>query len=260
MTEILEAESLRLRGDIDKIYSFIELYALFNLKRLKKVSEDVYAVTPEVAIEGLKLIERPLTNMLSIMDERIKPLIDVLKEMDFKAYDDVTKSEREKIAVRLRKSEKTIRTYFNYLEARGLVSSDNKRPKTFTLLYPIREIEQKLNGILAKFESADVLIEKMRKEAQEWLSSVLEIGNEGEADIVYPFRKFPISNHKLSEGKVSLSENSSIGWQNEKLPILRGLYECPFCNNPAFFGSEEDLALHIARVHLERKGVKKNES
>ena len=283
LTEFLDSENLRIRADIDKIHAFIELYGLFNIKRLQRIDcSRVYAVTPEVAVEGLKLIEKPLSNMLSMMDERIKPLIEALKDMDFKAQDDITKSERERIAVRLGKSEKTIRSYFNYLETRGLVSSDNKRPKTYTLLYPIKQIEEKLSGVSAKFESANILIQKMREEAQKWLNSILEIGtpedihiqnnniktdDSNHSKINYAPSKqneinispeLPISNNVISENEASLEKKASEDWQNEKLPIFQrdGLYQCPDCKKPVFFGSKEDLQIHIEKMH----GSDKNDS
>jgi len=39
----------------------------------------------------------------------------------------------------------------------------------------VSEIEGKLGGILAKTKSADILIDKMVKETQEWLRTVSEI-------------------------------------------------------------------------------------
>lgn len=43
-------------------------------------------------------------------------------------------------------------------------------------LYPIKQIEEKLSGVSAKFESANILIQKMREEVQKWLNSILEVG------------------------------------------------------------------------------------
>jgi len=259
LTEFLDAESLRLRADIDKLHTFVELYALFNLKRLQKINDEVYAVTPEVAIEALKLIEKPLTNMLSLMDERLKPLIDVLKEMEFKAYNVITKDDREKIAVKLGKSEKTVRDYLNYLESRGLVSSDSKKPKTYTLLYKLEEIEAKLSRISAKLQSADSLMEKMREEAQNWLNSRLEIKSLEDTDTYKPVGDTyvstslgnPISNSVINKNKASLETSSSKDWRNEKSPIpqVDGLFRCPYCEKPTFFGARNDLALHVKKVH-----------
>jgi len=278
LTDFLDAESLRLRSDIDKVHTFVELYALFNLKRLQKITNEVYAVTPEIAIEALKLIEKPLTNMLSLMDERLKPLIEKLKEMQFKAYDTITKDDREKIAVQLGKSEKTIRDYLNYLENRGLVGGDNKKPKSHTLLYKLEDIEAKLSGISAKLESADSLMEKMREEARKWLNPQLEIPTS--ENVIYKTQEkckndipnmpkgisdmhkkhetasiynssytVPISNPEITEKQPSLNEKTSENWQNEESPIF---YKCPICEakgKRVFFGSQYDLELHKMRVH-----------
>jgi hypothetical protein len=194
LAEVLTSKVLRVRGDIDKLYNFIELYGLFNLKRLMKVKEDVYAVTPEIAIEALKIVLEPLANMLGGADERVKPLINALKEVETvkDEYDEegrkrevletyvhagavIDKTVREQLAVKLGKSEKTVRAYLNYLEEKGFLSSDNKKPKTFTLLYPLSEVEKRLLEASAISESADNLHDKLAKEAQKWLKTRLEI-------------------------------------------------------------------------------------
>jgi len=193
LTEVLGSKNLRVRGDVDKLYTFIELYGLFNLKRLQKLTEDVYALTPEVAIEALKIIEKPLTNMLGKMDERVKPMLEALKEIlaveerltdEGQTYEEpikydvkgaeIDKKVREQIAIRLGKSERTVRELLNYLEACGYASSDQKKPKTYTLLYNVEDIEAKIIGVSAISKTADLLMEKMRKEAQNWLKTGLE--------------------------------------------------------------------------------------
>jgi hypothetical protein len=82
---------------------------------------------------------------------------------------------REQIAVKTKRSERTVREFFSFLENSGYVSGDQKKPKTYTLLYDIKEIEDKLIGISAKFKSADILMDKMTKEGQEWFRTRLEI-------------------------------------------------------------------------------------
>lgn len=47
------------------------------------------------------------------------------------------------------------------------MSSDGKKPKAFTLLYDVSDIERKLSGLLAKTKSADILISEMEKETQD---------------------------------------------------------------------------------------------
>ncbi|MGB9694041.1 MAG: hypothetical protein ACPLYF_04290, partial [Fervidobacterium sp.] len=124
LAETLTSKVLRTRGDIDKIFSFVELYALLNVKRLWKLKDGVYAVTPEVGIEALRLLEEPLANMLGGGDKRIGPLLKVMKELGLKESDEINKDIRETIAVKLSKSEETIRIYLNFLEKKGFLSSD----------------------------------------------------------------------------------------------------------------------------------------
>lgn len=172
LADVLNPKELRVRGDVDKLYSFIELYALLNLRRLWKVKDEVYAVTPEVAVEALKIAEKPLANMLGGGDERIKPLLQALKDLRLERDSMIDKAKREEMAVKLGKSEVTVRLYLNFLEKRGILSSDNKKPKTYTLLYSLKEVEEKVceSPLISKIN--DDLCIKMEKEAQNWLNSL----------------------------------------------------------------------------------------
>jgi hypothetical protein len=193
LLDILGDEALRVRGDIDKLLTFVKLYGSMNLKRLQKIKDNIYILSPEVAVEALKIALEPLATMLTKIDKRTRQVFDVLKKIvDVKErhsesgglveveirYDhksaQIDKSVRERIAVETKKSERTIRDFFSQLEASGYVGGDSKKPKTFTLLYDVVEMEKKITGILAKNESADNLIIEMRKEAQEWLRTRLE--------------------------------------------------------------------------------------
>ena len=172
VADILKSESLRVRGDIDKVYTFIELYGLFNLRRLQKIRDEVYAVTPDVALEAIKIAEKPLISMLGSGDERVKPLLQALRDLGLKAFDVIDKGIREQMAVKLGKSEETVRLYLNLLEKRGVLSSDNKKPKTYTLLYPLQDVEQKLCEKSLILKVSDDLHDKMVEEARKWLDSL----------------------------------------------------------------------------------------
>jgi len=172
---------LRLRGDIDKVYTFVKLYGLFNLKRLKKVNENVYAVTPEVAIEALKLIQKIVAQMLTKIESRtekvLKALIELQKEMPGEAVSAegviIDKKLREKLAVRLGRAETTIRHYFNALENTGepYISSDGKKPKSYTLLQDAEDVLKKLGQKSLVLHSYDDLMSKMEKETSEVVKS-----------------------------------------------------------------------------------------
>jgi hypothetical protein len=234
LTEILNMKNLRVRGDYSKILVFIKLYAFLNQNRLPKIQIEkgkTVFVTPSLCIEALRAIEKPLVSMTSNLEERTRKLIDVFKELGFDIKDTILgKTEREKISVRLGKSEKTIRTYLNEWESVGYCSSDGKKPKTFTLLYGIEEIEVKTSGISAKLESANDLVNKMKEEALKWFNSLSEIGNlwveiNRETfltpyQIDLPIPKLPISNTELSNYKPFIEELPSNNRQIKQLPIL----------------------------------------
>lgn len=175
LTEVLGYDVLRVRGDLDKIYAFVELYGLLNLKRLQKLKDDVYALTPQVCMEALQIVMKPLANMISRMDERSVKILSVLKELKLdKSQDVISKVERDRIAVKSGKSERVVRRFLNFLENSGFLSSDNKKPKSYTLLYSVESIEAKLSGILDKLQMSNLLMGKMVKEAQNMLKTVLD--------------------------------------------------------------------------------------
>jgi len=302
LSKLLGYNVLRIRGDLDKLFVFVKLYAAFNIKRLVKLKEGVYAVTPEVCIEALQVIGKPLTNMLASLDERVKSLIAALKELrDIKeenyveqngeeqkyetevrfdkAGSEITKKAREQIATKIGKSERTVRRFFESLENAGYVSSDQKKPKTYTLLYDVEEIEEKLKGILDICSLSKDLHDKLEKEAQNWLKNILD--NQTFLDTNSNL-KFTVNCEKL--GKIASTEerlsNSISGlnqanfkekglenWTNVKCPTCqgekaveqpklveapKGLLRCEFCagqGKPMFFATKHDLELHIKAFH-----------
>jgi len=304
LTEVLGYDVLRVRGDLDKIYAFVELYGLFNLKRLQKLKGDVYALTPEVCIEALQIVMKPLANMISRMDDRTTQILATLKELEISnSQDAITKSDREKIAVHLGKSENTVLKFLNFLEHSGFLSGDGKKPKTHTLLYSIEKIEVNLAGISGKLESPDVLMDKMVEEAQDMLKTVScnkilrdtylikentmpQKNDLGKPNIEFysmvkntnksPFHRKTMHDPDLSVNHTPLTKTTLENRGNKKRPILQKekekqpslirkregnkittktkepMFICPICEKhgkPIFFVSEQDLKLHIQRLH-----------
>jgi DNA-binding transcriptional ArsR family regulator len=106
------------------------------------------------------------------------PLIEELKTRRYVAGDKIDKGIRDELAVKLKKSERTIRAWLEVLEERGYVSSQEgeRRTKVYTLLYNPEKIEAEIAESSAIFKIADDLVLKMQKEAQNELFSKLEIG------------------------------------------------------------------------------------
>lgn len=266
ISEVLGSKVLRVRGDVDKLYTFIELYGLYNLKRLQKLKENIYALTPEICVEALQIVMKPLANMLSKIDERTKAIFDALKEIKdveerqvgdgevevetkySQKGSEITKKIRDKIAVKIGKSERIVRRFLNSLDNSGFVSSDQKKPKTYTLLYDVDAIEQKLSGILDKLRTSNLLMDKMREEAQEWLrigldnkilrdtylikeNTMPQKTDLGKPNIEFypmgkntnktPYQKKKLTNPDLDISKASLPETTPKDWTNQKRPILQ---------------------------------------
>jgi len=299
LSKLLGYNVLRIRGDLDKLFVFVKLYAAFNLKRLVKVKDDVYIVTPEVCMEALHIIGKPLTNMLASLDERVKGILQALKELKDvkeetyieedgerqqhevevrfdKRGSEITKKVREQIATRIGKSERTVRRFFDSLEAAGYASCDQKKPKTYTLLYDVEEIEEKLKGILDISKLSKDLYDKLEKEARNWLentldnqsfldiNSKLKITVNCEKPVENVSREERLSNPVFGIKQASFEERGLENWTTVECPTCRGekqskeeqkpagLLECRFCRDvgkPIFFATEHDLKVHILRLH-----------
>jgi DNA-binding transcriptional ArsR family regulator len=198
---------LRIRSDLSKIYEFIKLYALFNKKRLMKINENIYAVTPEVAIEAMKLIARALARMHTQLEERQMRVLNALRELsgsitvqlpsgdtevpvDYtKAGKVIDKSLREKIAVKIGKSERYVRRILNSLEEAGYLSSDEKKPKSYILLYDLDEITGDIVRGVMKIGNHSELIASMIEEAKNNFGIEFRPDQSGELDTIGTSKK-----------------------------------------------------------------------
>jgi hypothetical protein len=243
---------LRVRGDLGKLLTFAKLYANLNRKRLEKVTDSIYTLTPDVAVEALNLALQPISSMLAKIDNRAKCLFAALKkikeiETDFDKHEtliefhkkgsEINKHIREKVAVEIGKSERTVRSFLAQLCTSGYVSDDGKKPKTFTLLYDVEEIEKRTSGLMEKTLSADFLKKEMQKEAQEWIKTSLENLSLAESklsvsvsekevpndnDLTLPSTEEKISNTVLANSQTDSANQDLDNWRNTKLPIKQG--------------------------------------
>jgi hypothetical protein len=269
ITKIFKSESsLRIRGDIDKVYNFIELYGNFNLKRLQRLEingEEIYAVTPEVAVEALEIIKGIISQMIAGIEPRTKEVLEALNEtqviagftdprftkeaptrIEFhpnKMGNKIDKSEREQIARLIGKSEDTVRVRLNALCKSGYLSSNGgkgRKGKIFTLLYDSDEILRKLNEESGISMSPHLLIPEMEKEAREFLTSECGIQIETETpdfsdtqiaevekDSSNPTQE---TNPHLSlrENQGGFEQKAANKAENEK---SRNFVSCPGCHN-----------------------------
>lgn len=298
LLKVLGVEVLRVRGDMNKLLTFMKLYGQLNVKRLKSAGKDgLYVLSSDVALEALNIILEPLSDMLSRIDKRTKQVFEGLKGIvDVKSVlvckvntemlvrhdakgSEIDKKIRDRVAVKIGKSESTVRKFLNQLESGGYVSSDDKKPKTFTLLYDISEIETKISGISCKIKSHDTLVTEMDKEAQEWRGSlscnallggsdntVLGAGeaalpNLSEESALAP--RIILHDTSLPPSQTALAETPTDNCAIQKCTISReekpktestsvGLIPCPECRargKPMFFGSDGDLRNHTRAYH-----------
>ncbi len=240
---------LRVRGDIGKLLAFCKFYAMLNRKRLEKVSDEIYTLTPEVAVEALTLALQPIAGMLARIDSRANAVFGALKQIASEESDigddqfdkkgaEISKAVRDKIAVKIKRNERTVRDFLSQLAVGGYIASDGKKPVTYTLLYNINDIEAKTSGLLEKIKSADNLITEMWKEAQEWVKTVLEnisvldglknlptdtVKEEKNNEILLPSTEENISNRVLGSSQTNFTEQGLDSWRIAKLPIKQGI-------------------------------------
>jgi len=261
---VLDKENMRVRGDYDKLINLVKLYNFLNGEQEKN---GYLIATPESAIEILTEAEQPLTSMMSNLEKRGRDLLKELKQHEYvvemeerhevQKHRPIDKHVRDLIARNLGKSEKTIRRYLSEWEAAGYLSSDEKRPKTFNLLYETADLEKKLAGISDKLTNSTILHDNMQKEAQIWLEKRLDkitpVDSVVTATMEKPMIPMPkledttarpiLSNANLSPIQTALDERASKEWNSPLIPLFRGdlaatqelepfFHHCYYCQKP----------------------------
>jgi len=229
LLDILDSSSLRVRGDYKKILGLVKFYSILMQNHLPKIpttNSHSVIVTPEVALEAVNVALGPLTLMTSELDKRTENTLQALNDLGVTAEGTpIDNDVRGKIAVRGGWASQTVRRYLNELENQGYLSSNEKRPKTYRLLYDMSVIRQKLSGISEKMENTDNLILTMRKEAQEWLN-LLSVTNSGGyptiiSDIISKYPQFLLTDSELDQIQASSTQPLNKDRDYQKLPILK---------------------------------------
>ena len=223
LTQLLRTEKLRVRGDYDKIYALIYCYHFLLQKKLgfEANGKKLVVADPYYTLKAIELISEPLTSMVLELDKRARQLIQKLEEIGIvQKGETITKEDREELARRLGKSERTIRRFLNSWEKAGYLSSEGGRgkPKIYTLLYSLEEIKQKEAGVLANIKSTEDLIRKMHEEARKFLDMWLEKSN---LTGTYLSMKVGLSNYMLKQESWTSIEWPTEKWPNEECPTLQ---------------------------------------
>ena len=223
LMDVLDKRRLRTRGDFDKVLVFVELYGLLNQRRLEKIKiggREALIMTPEIALEALKLIERPLIYMSLNLEGRLENLIMALKEYweeENPVGDAITQEDKIKLAQRLGKTAHTIHLYLNSLEALGFLKSEGGRPKTWVMVQSPESMLKELSVLSSKIKIEDDLIPKMRKEAIEFLNSLSsKIDLRTDTSLC---SRVGFENNELSQNKADKEENDENKLQSQNLKI-----------------------------------------
>lgn len=223
---MLGTVKLRFRGDYEKLMSLVIMNAMLHQRtqpRKYVKGKLIIFSTPEQAVRAIKLVEKPLVSMMTELEERSRNMFEILKTLEIRNIGDVvTKEVRDKIARKLGRSENTVRKYFKEWMDSGYVSSDGKKPCTFTLLTSIQEMETenlRLSGVL---KSPDDLVMKMRKELEKCPNVNPSSNPVGEGSPERGTPKVPIADSKLKEGEAPLVERTIEDRGIDKRPIFQG--------------------------------------
>jgi len=234
---ILDSRVLRVRGDYDKLLSLIENDGVLLQRTLPSAvftvdgkKRKVVFATAERTIQVLQRVAEPLAGMMLQLEKRTRALIEVLESLQItKNGSVINKEDRNNIARRLGRGERTIRNYLYEWAEHGYVSEDFEKgtnPKTHTLLHDLSEIKCKSAGILEKLRFSNILIADMRKEAQNWLKGLLEKTPSGDiptfTKIIEEYTSPPteFSNKDLSNIQAPQLEISPSGWKNAEIPTF----------------------------------------
>jgi hypothetical protein len=183
VAKILKSGRLRARGDIDKLFAVVKLYAFLHQRTLPRArghgGAKIVFVTPKITFKALQLAAKPYATMTSELEERSRRLISALKDLGVKEAGEIVDLERrEKLAVRLSRGERSIRNYLEEWVKAGYMSKrragGGNIPVEYKLLYDLGVIEQKSSGILEINGNSINFVSSAQKEAEKWLDGILE--------------------------------------------------------------------------------------
>ena len=206
---LLSTKLLRVRGDYDKVLGFLNLYGKLNNSRLPSVivnDKRIVVLTPKIISEALKLMRKPFALMSTGIQEKMKELLDVIKDFRYET-EEIDKGKREQLALKLRKTEKTVRDYLKKLVALNYVSerSEGKsHEKTYTFLKTLDEIMVGFSSLEAQnFPAIDPKFASL--EAKEMLSSLEKNGCVVEHVIKQILDELGVSQKDVSAAQVKFS-------------------------------------------------------
>jgi len=189
---ILERSKLRTRGDYRKIMRLLKYYARINMKKLPTIEgndgKPIILPTPRAALDILKVAWGPITLMTLEMDKRTQKLFDGFEKMNWTTKGTaIAPDKRAELAMKMGYATQTIYIYLNELEKVGILSSDEKRPKTYWLLESLDTIRRKASSLSSKLENEEPFISEMCKEAQETLGSLSSKISEETMEHIRPY-------------------------------------------------------------------------
>lgn len=178
---------LRVRGDYRKLITLIQLYGIFQQNLLPPVyinGQKTVIMTPEKALEILKISVQPLCKMLTGSGEAVISILTGLDEYGInKPGAAIDKTLRDEIGRSIGLISATTRIYFNKLEKMGYLSSTRQgNTKTFHLLQNTASIRRNLSIVSEKLENSEDLIAQMYREGLEHLTRLCTRENPGDGE------------------------------------------------------------------------------
>jgi energy-coupling factor transporter ATP-binding protein EcfA2 len=184
LTQLLKSDKLRVRGDYDKIFSLVKLYAFLHQRTLPCVKnhdgQNVIFVTPKSAFDALRLAIKPFITMTTELEERPRKLIDIMRSMDLaNAETEISHEIREEIAIKLGFSDRTVHRYLKQWCKAGYMSEfkdwdSGGHPLTFKLLIDLDFIVEK-QSVSFDIDAANTEMgSRIQKEIEEWLNQYVD--------------------------------------------------------------------------------------
>ena len=194
LSKILKDTHLRARGDYNKLLALTEMLAWLHQTQRPYVTrtisgreERLVFALPQDAYYALQIGLQPLLTMMTGLDQRLRDLLPVIGEFKNSEYLYKAGKDQETIKgfiidqllVRAKEvvkkpnlSKKTLRKWLEVLEDRGILAFTKAgRHNVYTLISDI-DVQSKL-GVAPDSESSAIIADDLRKEAENFLSSIV---------------------------------------------------------------------------------------
>ena len=116
LNKVIKKDVIRVRGDVDKLYSNVRLYHMLIQKSQKILEKDgkrILFASPAGAVQTVELFRDSLETMIGGIDKRTKAILTTMAKLGYSKGQKISMKQRSEIAKELSRSPTTI---YNFLE------------------------------------------------------------------------------------------------------------------------------------------------